>query len=175
MALHWNTKECVNRPHLTRHTKKYVLGLVKEHHSDIDFEYGKTELKAGIPFEVYLWWDKDEGCYVRRNHVTNTLIWGSMMIDIGEITEENVWEVYRRYQVWNRLGHCRVYIQSWEEGYDDDLQERNITFDDIYSHIGLKTNVGNTSKAKFKSRVATWIMEKANEGVSSERYKREVK
>jgi len=87
------------------------------------------------------------------------------MIDIGEITEENCWEVFRRYSVWNRLGHCRVYIQSWEAAYEDDLQERNLTIDDIRSHIGLTTNVGNTSKAKFRSRIAKWIKEKADDSV----------
>jgi len=173
--LHWNAKECLGRPYLIRHDKQYITATVKEHHPDLDFTYGETELKAGIPYEAYLWWDKEEGCYVRNNHVTDKLVWGSMMIDIGKITEENVWEVYRRYQVWNRLGRCRVYIQSWEEGYGDDLRERNLTIDDIRSHIGLTTNVGDTSKAKFRNRIATWIMEKADEGVRSARYSKEGK
>jgi hypothetical protein len=169
--LHWNAKECLGRPYLIRHDKKYITATAKEHHPELDFTYGETELKSGVPYEVYLWWDKEEGCYVRNNHVTDALIWGSMMIDLGKITEKNVWEVYRRYQVWNRLGFCKVYNQSWEVDYDDSATtERNLTIEDIRSHIGLTTNVGDTSKAKFRSRVATWIMDKADEGVRSAKY-----
>ena len=167
--LHWNAKECLGKPYLIRHDKPYITNLVKEEYPKMDFKYGETEFKSNG--EKYLWWDKEENCYVRSNHVTDALVWGSMMIDIGEITEENCWEVLRRYAVWNRLGHCRVYIQSWESDYDGDLQERDLTIDDIRSHIGLTTNVGNTSKAKFRNRVATWIMEKADDSVRY--YKRE--
>ena len=163
--LHWDAKECLNRPYLIRHDKDYIVDLVSEFHSKIDFQYGKTkELKSCG--EVYLWWSKEEDCYVRNNHVTDALVWGSMMIDIGEITKDNCWEVLRRYAVWNRLGYCRVYIQSWEEDYDKPLAERDLTIDDIRAHIGLTTNVSDTSKREFRSRVSTWIMEKADTTVS---------
>lgn len=68
------------------------------------------------------------------NPLTNALIWGCMVVGIGEITEANYREWWGRYHLAERDG-CFLY------GPAPDHAARFVTLDEVRSHIGLRTNV----------------------------------
>ena len=69
---------------------------------------------------------------------TYYLAWGSMAIGIGEITKKNYTEVYSRHKFVQQI--CSL------------SRPFNLTLRDVYAHIGLKTNVGNTPMRKWFSK-----------------------
>jgi hypothetical protein len=110
----------------------------------------------------------------RMNDILHVLIWNSMAIDIGEITEANVDEVWFRTDVWQRL--IGTQFNKWvpaphpyslvlnEDGsasvnmYDDDEPNGEwvpfeLTYDDIVHAVGLRTNVPNSTRYQFIRKV----------------------
>lgn len=88
----------------------------------------------------------EEVCFVgegdeRRLHgVTHTLIMCTLGVGIGEITNKNWREFYRRIHVqelvWGPFTQMRIRSEDGEE----QTWSRFITAKDIFKHIGLKTN-----------------------------------
>lgn len=77
--------------------------------------------------------------------ITNALIWGTMSVEMSEITEKNWQEFYTRcYMIETIHG-------SWL--CDGKGKPRPITPEDVKSHIGLATNVTTKSATKFKSSI----------------------
>lgn len=75
-----------------------------------------------------------EGRYGRElKSISNTLVWMTMAIDIGEITENNFEEVWARLLV---VFHLGFYSLNEDEG-----TSRPFTKDEVKRHIGLWTNV----------------------------------
>lgn len=82
---------------------------------------------------------------VRLNPLTEMLIFGTMIVDMGEITEKNWREFFVRFNAANQVMRVWVDIQS--------KKPTSVSADDIKRHIGLKTNVVTTSKAKFMDKL----------------------
>ena len=84
--------------------------------------------------------EKCGGCETRgedyMNMKTEVLIFATMVIDLGEITEKNCIEFYTRKMMYSMINGC----------YD------SITLEDVKAHIGLKTNVPDKTKAKWNRR-----------------------
>lgn len=79
--------------------------------------------------------------------VTNTLIWYTLCLGIGEISEKTVDEFYIRMNLFDRLSTGPMH---WEAaGY------RSITLEELRQHIGLHTNVGRgeTRNKWFKHKI----------------------
>ena len=79
-------------------------------------------------------WEKDENGNDKLNPVTESLIWLTMGIGMGSITEENEFAFYSRIADTKRV-------------------EVPITPADIHQHIGLTTNVSKESDASFRKRI----------------------
>ena len=78
--------------------------------------------------------------------VTMALVWHSLSTGIGSITEKNADEVYARIELCERLHGPTL---------RDKDGERPITPEDVRAHIGLHTNVGQTTtQATFLKRQA---------------------
>jgi hypothetical protein len=94
----------------------------------------------------------------RLNDTTNMLIFVSMITGIREITETNSEEVFTRIRM----------SETIHGGYfsDGNGENRNVTLKEVTDHVGLKTNVGNITKAKFNSNVANQMREKIEREVS---------
>ena len=77
-----------------------------------------------------LCYTKDEDGDTIINPMTDRIIWESMFIGMGTITEEN----YHRWYARSRMSDCLV---------PPHVSRRSvpITLDDVKAHIGLKTNV----------------------------------
>jgi hypothetical protein len=83
------------------------------------------------------------------NPVTEALIWHTMGVGIGTISEANCGEFYGRVKLVETLHGPSLY------GPDG---PRPITAEDVTAHIGLSTNVSKTSRAEFyKHHVASYI------------------
>jgi hypothetical protein len=81
-----------------------------------------------------------------------SLIFATMFVDMGEITEANHKEFYKRYVQFNMA--C---------GYPD----LYLTGKDVKDAIGLNTNVFTTTPAAWKKFLLKKLDEKANEKVFS--------
>ena len=84
--------------------------------------------------------DPDDEEMVHLNPVTHNLIWTTISIGMGEITEKNAEEFYLRTSMWQRLSDL------W-------TAEERLTYEDVLRHIGLHTNVSYETKTKWLNRM----------------------
>src|SRR5581483_2508285 len=86
--------------------------------------------------------DYDTVCWIEGelNPITNTLIWATMSVKLGEITEKNAAEFYARLAITEKITGPSV-VKDGEPYY--------ITPEDVEAHIGLYCNVINESRTKF--------------------------
>lgn len=84
--------------------------------------------------------DKPEDIEETLNPVTESLIWATMAVGLGSITEQNWEEFYYRLKLYE-FHNREPYMQHFE-----------VTPEMIRAHIGLRTNVSNTKSAP----VARW-------------------
>jgi hypothetical protein len=71
------------------------------------------------------------------NNVTETLIFATMTVGMGEITEETAPEFYARLSMYEHL--FRPFLMKVDD--DGTIVPRFITLDEVKGHIGLRTNV----------------------------------
>ena len=79
--------------------------------------------------------------------VTNDLIWTTMTVGIGEITEDNAVEFFLRM-----LLIRDIYSSTKSEGYD------GVTLSDVKAHIGLKTNVKTLTRKAWTASLAKTVL-----------------
>ena len=90
-----------------------------------------------------------EVCYTgepgqrKMSGVTHALIFVTMSVDIGHITEKNYLEFYTRAKFVAAL-HGRTLYR--------DRTESEFTVEEIRAHIGLHTNVSDRTRAHFVKR-----------------------
>jgi hypothetical protein len=80
--------------------------------------------------------------------LTNALIWTTMAVDLGTITEANIDEWIRRCRALE--ANDAPILRKWNGNTYEPLP---ITREMLESHIGLRTNVPNTSPAKFDRKM----------------------
>jgi hypothetical protein len=78
------------------------------------------------------------------NPITNVLVFATMTIGIGAITEATAGEFWARLSMYERLGGA---LCATSDG------PRPFTKQDIYDHIGLKTNVSEETRTKWIARI----------------------
>jgi hypothetical protein len=112
--------------------------------------------------------DEDGDPQVRLEPITDCLIWGTMCVEIGKITEQNADEFHRRLEEADEVGIApsinffNEATQKWDR--------RIPTLEEVKAHIGLSTNV-YTGRSKnpgiraFNKRIkrARKELDKANE------------
>jgi hypothetical protein len=87
--------------------------------------------------------------------ITHGLIWMTMLVDLGGITEKNFEEWLWRLEFYHRIE------EDFQGDYDvlveDDVGKRWVskpfTAEDIRRHIGLRTNVLDTTRAAFVKKL----------------------
>lgn len=84
----------------------------------------------------------------RLQPVTQALVFATMAVDLGAITEKNVNEWRWRLEFLRSIGHG-----DWV--YEND-KSRSFTSDEVRAHIGLRTNVCDTKRPAFMKR---WMRE----------------
>ena len=86
--------------------------------------------------------------------LAQTLIFASMFVDIGVITEDNIDEFYRR---------CWLYehgLSALRSKGDDPVY---ITRDEVASFVGLRTNVATRTSKQFDASLKTKMFERLDQ------------
>ena len=97
----------------------------------------------------------EDGDY-EMHPVTHAIIFATMAIGMGEITEKNHEEFFDRISKWEKVGGA--FLQ------DGNGKPRKLTIEDIEKHIGLTTNVfPKESPKKFMSKLGKLALSKALE------------
>jgi hypothetical protein len=103
-------------------------------------------------------WEKNEDGTDKLNPVTESLIWLTMGIGIGNITEDNASEVYCRVAMYEKL--FGTMLSYWKDSKKVSVP---ITPEDIHNHIGLSTNVGKETDAAWRKRIVqNFVREQSN-------------
>lgn len=100
-------------------------------------------------YKTRCWVDGPQG--TRQVHpTTEKMVWASIGVDIGKLTQKNADEFYIRYLMYSRA------IQR-------DPQERWLTPADIHDHIGLVTNVRTTTDSQYTKKVGQILRDRAEQ------------
>lgn len=81
--------------------------------------------------------------------VTNALIWATMQVDLGEISEKNLDEFFTRLKMAEEVYGPLLF--TWEK---DQPKESLLTYGAVKRRIGLYTNVSNKTPNQFNKRIA---------------------
>ena len=89
--------------------------------------------------------------------ITNALIWGTLSVQMGSISVENWKEFYTRCHM------VEAVYGPWLMEQDDDGKPvpRRIQPTDVRNRIGLHTNAGTMSPAKFKTGLDRGLRDQA--------------
>lgn len=93
-------------------------------------------------------WEKNEDGTDKLNPVTESLIWLTMGIGMGSITEDNQSDFYCRVAMYEKL--FGTMLSYWKDSKKVSVP---ITPEDINNHIGLTTNVSKDTDASFRKRI----------------------
>lgn len=93
-------------------------------------------------------WEKNEDGTDKLNPVTESLIWLTMGIGMGSITEDNQSDFYCRVAMYEKL--FGTMLSYWKDSKKVSVP---ITPEDIHNHIGLTTNVSKDTDASFRKRI----------------------
>ena len=96
--------------------------------------------------------------------VTQVIVFGTMGVGIGEITEKTAEEFFIRLRIWENLFGPSLIMNG---------EPTKITFAQVQRRIGLTTNVSFESKPNWNTKVARWVRETAVEQMYSEIHKAE--
>lgn len=87
----------------------------------------------------------------RLNPVTESLIWATMAVDIGRLTEKNLDEF--AYRVF-------FYERAFQSFMNKGGEPEYLTYEDIKAHIGLSTNVIDITQSQWMKRIKeVWARE----------------
>jgi len=95
--------------------------------------------------------------------VTEVLIWYTMAVDLGEITEENHEEFFKRVSIWESIHGAGMVERNTET---DEHEDRFVTLEDVERRIGLNTNVSNREREEWGERLASILFDRADLKVS---------
>jgi hypothetical protein len=111
------------------------------------FKDNPDELYIEVPYS----YGDGGNTYTDLNVETKSLVFGSMSVGIGSITNKNYLDFYARWKVLEKLSRS-FYLYSTFVGNEKNYQY--LTLDVVKKHIGLATNVGFESQTKWSDRIA---------------------
>ena len=93
--------------------------------------------------------------------ITDALIWATMSVDLGRITEKNVDEFFTRLRMVEKIHGFLLYKR------DENKQQISLlTYAAVRRRIGLNTNVVDKSKAYFNKRMVERLRDVASKQLS---------
>lgn len=132
-----------------------------ERHVGSPEEMGEMERRVTLTGPDWAWEDDSHTALVRLSPITHALIWHTMAIGMGSITERNWQEFYRRV-------HCRERVAG-SLLLSSEGSPHHIKPQDVRRHIGLKTNVAEESAAAFNGSTMRILREQAEREVRKSR------
>lgn len=124
------------------------IGKVKDYKTNcfdrIPREGNEARLNEGGFMGPFWYESKDDATMLERMSVTTqTLIFATMSVGLGSITEKNAEEFYRRLAWVERDG-------AFRRSSEGDVP---FTLEDVKAHIGMTTNVSDETKSKWNKRM----------------------
>lgn len=98
--------------------------------------------------------------------ITDALIWATMGVDMGSITEKNIDEFYTRLVMMVKASG--PLLHKGGEPY-------HISYEDVRRRIGLSTNVSTKTPAQFNKRMAEMLRDRAGAQMANEKRKLEAR
>lgn len=99
------------------------------------------------------YFDKDKTDIKKcMNPITDALIYMTMTIDLGSITEDNIAEWQFRIWLIENLEGEALTVSRWD-GNNGAWKDCKITKYDLRTHVGLSTNVSNLSRSAWIKKV----------------------
>jgi hypothetical protein len=96
----------------------------------------------------WVWVDEEHTAVERLSPTTHCLIWASMVVRLGEITEANVEEWHRRLSTLESI-HGAYRVRR-----DGDLNlPHPYTLDEVRAHIGLRVNVSDVPTRTWNAQI----------------------
>jgi hypothetical protein len=95
----------------------------------------------------------------RWHPITEALIWHTMAIGIGQITDANVSEFYSRSRLYSKLFGDPIQFYNEET---EKYETRPFTATEIHNHIGLSTNVSYEAPTKWRNRLWKYEYDRFN-------------
>jgi len=116
-------------------------------------------------------WFTDEVGDEYMNRVTDILIWGTMFVNLGEITEQNAPQFYARMRFLEMM-QGGPFLH--DRGEDGEKEDRYITLADVEAHIGLSVNVyGRDTDYRWAAKKGQQFMKEEIKKANWEREHRE--
>lgn len=109
----------------------------------LDWDLSKVKDMETVCFEF----NKGPGETVAKRHlnpITEAIIWGTIAIEMGQITEKNYYEFWMRLSMNDLVYGPRI---GYRKG------SRSITLEEVRKHIGLSTNVGTKPVTQMYKRL----------------------
>ena len=98
------------------------------------------------------------------NDVTNAIIFGTVFVGMGEITEKTAEEFYIRFRM-QEIMYSNGFILKPGSREKNKARYRRIKYQEVKDHIGLKTNVAFVPKRSFHASVTRILRSRAEEGL----------
>ena len=95
----------------------------------------------------WYWTDSTKTSVYRTSVTTHCLIFATMSVGMGSITEKNAKEFFTRLSM-----HETAFGAFRRDG---EGKPTPFTFDEVKAHIGLRTNVSEEANAAFNKRLAS--------------------
>ena len=93
------------------------------------------------------WTDSTKTSIIRLSVTTHCLIFASMSVAMGSITDKNAKEFF------TRLSMLETAFGAFRR--DEEGKATPFTFNEVKAHIGLRTNVSEEANAAFSKRLAS--------------------
>ena len=104
----------------------------------------------------WAWTDDKQTSVTRMGVTTHCLLFAGIHVGLSAITEAN-WQAY-----FERLSTVEQVLGPFRQSEEGPVF---FTAEDVKAHIGLSTNVGDESPAKFNAKVARWHRENARKSL----------
>lgn len=90
----------------------------------------------------------------RLQKLTHDLIWATILVGLGTITEKNVEEWLIRLHALHKVDMLSIQDENGERYVPCRAQ--------LVSHIGLRTNASNETRRQFEKKILSGVMRYAN-------------
>jgi len=106
------------------------------------------EAPADIPSQGIMQGDR------MMNPVTQTLVWSTIAVDLGSITEANAAEFFARLRLVERLDGPFLIRPEGPDGKRPEGSAAFVTEDEVLAHVGLSCNVSTMTRSQWLRKIA---------------------
>lgn len=115
--------------------------------------------------ELWLPVDDSPTRQFKLNPLTEAIIWTTMFVKLGTITEKNLDEWAFRLKILDQIGTRSISEKVADEDGKERWEERVPTMAEIERHIGLSVNVADMTRTQFLNDIRRILKEEGERAV----------